>query len=445
MSVASLEKFNKQFENQPPRTVSRLLELEKAGEFSFYLPVSDKLDTATLVDKIEACLPEITEIVRAPYIILKSEYKQVRAELAGNLSPQAIQMTVRDPKLWKKKNGKLRPEFVYARTNEDEYNTYENRVVKSLIDKVVRFLNLPMEYAKDGIKNLYEAYFQSAVLNKLDLMKLMDQDLYKGSDRHAYADYKKLFYLRAKFAQLKSSAFYKIMAQYPPFTGGLEVTNLFSHNRNYNACFRLWRFLDEFNAGLSVLSPAEQESAYCAFVSLAMISLYVRLGFTITGDALIAGAAENFSLKNFTLENLLFKVILSASGKKIAVTVQCRKVKLQQTTDIYLHTDIAEPIGSEGQFVVSLYKTDYSDRTACVVPGNKNSLKDLESIVRCTVLTFEVEEDIYNKLCLICGSPMLDDKGYFYRCEDCGAAYSFLDARTVWINRFNVLGEKKDG
>ena len=48
MSVASLEKFNKQFENQPPRTVSRLLELEKAGEFSFYLPVSDKLDTATL-------------------------------------------------------------------------------------------------------------------------------------------------------------------------------------------------------------------------------------------------------------------------------------------------------------------------------------------------------------------------------------------------------------
>lgn len=441
MSVASLEKFNKQFENNEPRTVSEILALEKKGEFSFYLPVADKLDTETLVDKVESCLPQIAEVIRAPHIILKSEYNQVRTELAGNLSPQGIRMTVKDPKLWKKKNGRLRPEYVYARTSEDEYNTYENRVVKALIDKVVRFLNLPMDYAKDGIKNMYEAYFQSSVLNKLDLVKLMDKELFKGSDKKAYADYKKLFYLRAKFAQFKSSAFYKIMSQYPSFSGTPEATNLFSHNRDYNACFRLWRFLDEFNAGLSVLSLSEQESVYCAFISLAAIDIYKNMGFSIKDDSVITGVDKGFALKNFTMENPTFKVIINASGKKIEIRTQCLKAKLQQTTVIALHTDISEEYAPDSQFVVSLYKTDYNDRTACVVPGNKGSLKDLESIVRCTVFTFEVEEGIYNKLCMVCGSPLLEDKGYFFKCEDCGAAYSFIDDKTVWLNQFNVLSE----
>ena len=91
-----------------------------------------------------------------------------------------------------------------------------------------------------------------------------------------------------------------------------------------------------------------------------------------------------------------------------------------------------------------MHKTDYSDRAACVVPGNKNSLKDLESIVRCTVFTFEADKSIYSRLCLICGSNVLDDKGYFYKCEDCGAVYSFIDDKTVWINQFNVLTNEEE-
>ena len=102
------------------------------------------------------------------------------------------------------------------------------------------------------------------------------------------------------------------------------------------------------------------------------------------------------------------------------------------------------PDYAEGQFAVSLHRTDYSDRTACVVPDNKNSLKDLESIVRCTVFVFAAEAGVYDRICLVCGSPMVEDKKYFYRCEDCGAVYSFIEKDLVWLNRFNVLGGKKE-
>ena len=99
MSVASLEKFNKQFEKEEPRLVSQLLQAEREGTFAFYIPSADKLDTATLIERVNSCLPKLVEIVRSPYIVLKSEYEQVRTELAGNLTPQGIQQTVKNPKL----------------------------------------------------------------------------------------------------------------------------------------------------------------------------------------------------------------------------------------------------------------------------------------------------------------------------------------------------------
>lgn len=442
MSVASLEKFNKQFEGRAPCSIARLLEEEKEGTFAFYIPTAVKLDTATLVDRIEECLPQLSEVVRSPYIVLKNEYNRVRTELADNLTPQGIRMTVKDPKLWKLKDGKLRPEYVYAKSREDEYNTYENRMVRALIDKIVRFLNLPMEYTKEGIKNMYEAYFQRASLNKFDLVKLIDDDLFKTSDARSFTDYKKLFYLRGKLSQLRASAFYKIMSQFPLFVGRPEATNLLVHNANYNACMRLWLFLDEFNAGLSLLSQDEQKSVYSAFIALAMVRSYVNLGFRIVKDAEIAHISENFSLHGVVLENDCFRVRLDADKERVNILVQCARMKAQQTTVVELHTDISEPFGKNNQFVVSLHRTDYSDRAACVVPGNKNSLKDLDSIVRCTVFTFEADKEIYEKLCLICGSNALEDKEYFYKCLDCGAVYCFPDEHTVWVNQFNVLSHK---
>ena len=37
---------------------------------------------------------------------------------------------------------------------------------------------------------------------------------------------------------------------------------------------------------------------------------------------------------------------------------------------------------------------------------------------------------------------MVENKKYFYQCEDCGAVYSFIEKNLVWLNRFSVLGKK---
>ena len=86
-------------------------------------------------------------------------------------------------------------------------------------------------------------------------------------------------------------------------------------------------------------------------------------------------------------------------------------------------------------------KCGYSDRAVCVTPGNKNSLKDLEALVRCSVLTFGADKSIYDKVCLVCGSNLLEDKGRAFRCPDCGAVYTFLGKDKVWLNQFNALSD----
>lgn len=444
MTFLCFERFNKQFGEETPQTVQNILRAEREGKFSFYFPTPDNLNTSALIERIEKALPKLAEVVTSPYIILKSEYRQTRTELASNLTPQGIQMTVKDPKLWRMKDGKLRPEYVYSKSNEDEYDIYENRVIFALIDKALRALEVPSENARGGIQSLYDAYFQSNSLNKLDLLKLVDSDLFKASDPDAFSDYKKLTYLRGKLSQLRNSAFYKIMSQCPRFTGTPESTNLFIHNVNYHECFLLWRFLDTFS-GRSLLTRDQLKSVYSAFVSLYMIGAYVKSGFRITRDVNIARIDRNFALKGFTLQNDLFNVTIDATLEKIEILVRCERAGSQQLTKVLLQTDEGDLLEkTEGAFVVSMFKTEYSDNCACVVPNNLNSLKDLESIVRCTVLTFEADSEIYGKVCPICGSNAIHDKDLYYRCEGCGAYYSIPDKKTIWLNRFHILADRDD-
>ena len=152
MSVASLQKFYEQFSKRENASVMQIVQEEREGKFFFYISSPEKFDTSLLIACLEKYLPFLTNVVQSPYVILKSEYELVRTERAGNMTPQAIRKTVRDTTLWKKHGEKMRPEYVYSATNEDEYATYENRVVRTLIDKAVRFLDLPAECAREGVK-----------------------------------------------------------------------------------------------------------------------------------------------------------------------------------------------------------------------------------------------------------------------------------------------------
>lgn len=441
MSLASLEQFHKQLVQAAPQRASQVINGTAAGKFRFEFPSSDELDYSAIIDKVSNVMGSLTTVVNNPYIVLKSQSDTVRMEQAGAMSPEGIRQTIADSRLWKKHpTDGYRPEQVYARTADDEYNTYENRFVKALIDRTVAFLAKPMSDARGGIRNMYEAHTNARALSKLDLVRMIDPKMFLESDSQCFVDYKRLFYLRAKLNQLRTTAFYKIMSKLPPFTDvDPQPTNLLVHNADYNALMKLWAFLKSADGRTGELRDEGIRAAYCAYVYLYSSYVFTRkLGYILAKDCEIRYADNAFLSAGAQLENNYFRIRLTIDDNQMAVVIYCKQTHETTTTTINVHVFPEEPIDRNANYTVTLFPTEYSDDIACVMPDNPQTLVNLETLLRCVVLVLPVEEGIYDKLCMVCGSNAVETIGKKVTCADCGAQYTFLKKDTVWINHFYV-------
>ena len=286
MSTIALEWFNKQLIENDTCSISKLLKKIDDSSFKLSFPSLKGLDYSSSIDKISASIGNLINVVQTPYIILKSEYETMHVGKVSQLTPEGVRKTTLDPKLWKKKNNEYTPEYAYSKTTEDEYNTYENRFVKALIDRLYLFLNKPFEDSKSGIKSLYESHFNFNLINKIDLIRLTNLDDFQNSDVVCFDNYKKLYYLRMRLIQIKNTNFYKIMSSFPSFSSkDVEPTNLLIHHKDYNICLRLWYFLNEYDALRSSLSYEEIASTYSMFIFLNIINSLIKdLHFKILKD-----------------------------------------------------------------------------------------------------------------------------------------------------------------
>lgn len=437
---ASLERFYRQFTGETDK-VSVVLDRLRQGTFRLYIPTPQSEDQQGTIAQIKSTLPYITNVVQKPYITLTTETDMVRAERAGTLSPAGIRQTIRDGKIWKRgESDEVRPEYIYAVSHEDDYNSYENRLVKALIDRLIHMLRVPLRTAKEGIPSLYESYFQVSHLNKLDFMKFMQTDTFHQAKSRTYEDYTDLVRLRSRVVAYRQSQFYKTMDRYPAFTGTPEMTNLFTHNENYRRCVQLWRFLDAQDSPVSTLSAAQVRNAYALFVLVGLLDAYRELGFSLKEDAYILSDDHGWRVSTATLENEHFWVdVWIPQDQIIQITVRAKASKRKEKYKIRLVDEPEITPEAEVDYYVSLYPTPYSDIASCVIPNNLNSLRDLTSIAKSTVLTFASEHSVYGNYCLVCGSTEVGDARGEVTCDSCGAKYSFLSDHLLWLHHFRIL------
>lgn len=441
MSLSSLEQFHKQMKQAAPDRVSRVINATTAGKFTFDFSVSEQIDYTVAIDRIASAMGSLSTVVSHPYIVLKSETDTVRLEQASAMSPEGIRDTIADSRLWKKHPSEgYRPEFIYARTSDDEYNTYENRFVKALIDRLIAFLAKPMSDMRGGIRNMYEAHPNARVLSKLDFVRMLDTDMFLESDAKCFTDYKRLFYIRARLNQLRTTAFYKIMSKMSAFTDAdPQPTNLLVHNADYNALMKLWMVLKKADGRTGELRDEGIRAAYCAYVYLyACYTFSRKLGYILAKDGEIKYESNSFLCAGVEFENEFFVVKLTINDNKIFATIRCKQTLETSQTMIAVRVFPEEPIDDKADYTISLFPAEYSDDIACVMPDNAQTLTTLESVLRCVVLVIPVEANIYDKLCLICGSNAVESIGKKVTCDDCGATYTFLRKNTVWVNRFYV-------
>ena len=436
---ASLERFYRQFTEQYG-TVSQVLDAIADKSFRLFIPTPASEDQPGTIERIKKTLPHIANVVRKPYVTLRTDMTQVRAERAGVLSPAGIRATISDGRIWKRRGDEVRPEYVYATTHEDDCNSYENRLVKTLIDRLIRFMRVPLRTAKESIPSLYAAYFQVSHLNKLDFMKFMRTDTFQQAKAQTYEDFAALLQLKTRIGTFRQSSFYKTMDKYPAFTGSPELTNLLTHNEDYRRCAELWNFLDTLGADAPTTGEAQSRNAYAMFIFFGMLNAYLGLGFTLKNDPPILISERAVRIPAATVENDDFTVdVWLPQDECMQLTVRAKETKRKEKYRVYLVRDTEIEPQPDADFYVSLYPTPYSDIASCIVPNNLNSQQDLTAIAKTTVLTFASPHSVYGNYCLVCGSTEVSDNHGGVTCETCGARYNFLTPDKLWLHHFRIL------
>ena len=208
------------------------------------------------IDKMEFTIPYIDNILRNPNRFIINEEEIVKIELARKITVDSIKHLSRHTNLIQEvdeKNGDVKPSKILNILKEESYNTYENRLIYTLINNMNIFIN----QRKKKIENFSELEEKD---NKLieyngkstykDENIQMNLQISSKKNLTNCEDQKKILLeriekLENKITDLKSLETYKLLEKdhvsivRPP----IKKTNLILKNVNFQYAMDLWNFL----------------------------------------------------------------------------------------------------------------------------------------------------------------------------------------------------------
>ena len=148
----------------------------------------------------------------------------------------------------------LKPARLFSRVEDDEYQIYENRVVKTLIDLLLGFLRKEEKQLRDQLHQLrsiinssvqtgsfgFDVTFQKAVS---ELMSSTDEDEKKRLRNYEKAEkfQKKAYSLLRKYRTLRKTKLYRYLKRVKAVQNPLNETNILLLDKHYSVIYKLWK------------------------------------------------------------------------------------------------------------------------------------------------------------------------------------------------------------
>jgi hypothetical protein len=168
----------------------------------------------------------------------------------------------------------LKPARLFSRVEDDEFQIYENRVVKTLLDLVIRFLRKTEKQLRDqrdqlrGIINSavqigsfgFDKSFQKAVY------ELMSSDTKDNEYRSKSLDLveelqRQAFDLLKRYRALRQTRLYRYLKKSKPVTNPLNETNILVLDKYYSVIFKLWKTIHRIVAPAIIEEKCESTFA----------------------------------------------------------------------------------------------------------------------------------------------------------------------------------------
>lgn len=251
--------------------VDTLIEMEKEHEFPNHFYQAFLAGENTIYQKeisesktfdeewistVESYFPSLDKIVRDAKSGLRYEQDVMAIEKAKKTNSDSVRHLAANTHLIKE----IRPDMVIPKKilvtqAEIEFGIYENRFIKTLIERLFDFVNRRFNTVKTNIDSYTTKHFNlnsnfevrsTKVAMEIDL-KLVEDLQDEGVKQQNYELLGRIQFLLKKINGLKMSSFMQDIKHAKPVIPPIMQTSIILKNVNYRHAYLLWLFLDKYN------------------------------------------------------------------------------------------------------------------------------------------------------------------------------------------------------
>ena len=276
----------------------------------YALPQPEMKDFKKILDMIEKAYPHFKAICAKPRSHLKSINEIRPIETVKRIGHESIPYLAAHSEDWLARTASgLKPSRLYSRVEVDDFQIYENRVIKTMIDDAVTYLRRK----RREVNALQEQLDQIIDINTVNMdsfgfdtshqicvAKIMgkatDYDGFSNETKQREVAEEQLITikkLQRQFEELKKSRLYRSNFKSRRVTGSLLKTNILMMDKHYHQACTLWKPLREALiredtelrewVGDGHLTSSEAEKAYYSYCDVmcrfALNSLQFRQSF----------------------------------------------------------------------------------------------------------------------------------------------------------------------
>jgi DNA repair protein SbcC/Rad50 len=240
---------------------------------------------------VEEAIPAIDRITRSPRETLKRVQQLLPVERAKKIDSDTIRHLASHTENIKSvgRGGEVIPSKVMTSYSEGDIGTYENRFIKTLVDKLYLFIEkrydlivqkLHTEYVNFlNVKN--EAEWNDAVL-EFDVTLKIKQNLAQDEiDRKNQELFDRMTFIRTNITNFKNSNFMNQMRVFGPISPPIMKTNIIIKNTDFRQCYDLWIMMDAIDQiGFDVdvyERDVQFDDKYIDQLNTAMLVLYATV------------------------------------------------------------------------------------------------------------------------------------------------------------------------
>lgn len=442
------------------------------------------------IDDYKSTINTIRTIISKPKIHLRMDKVLLNSNIASKVDTLGMRMTVKDSRLWKKKDNEFSPEYIYANVYEDELPIYENRFITLLINKMYLFVSFQLAklYEKTGELSSFVDK-DNIALGDMEAIKSSSY-FYKEDDEYVFNDtlpvltptgnqVKKyielLTELRIAINKVKKSEFYNVCMKARHMTDQeVHPTNVLTMHPDYRICYDFYKKLIKYveKEHKSLLS----KRCYENYVLLNILhTLYAR-GYKMDKKYMAQTDNDRIVIKDVAMtkgpitfkintdQNRIFiQVGLLYKANKFVKTAHLKDKRTatyalevspnlkymffnQEKLNRYINSTLKEleDEGYTNSFIITPFRSITHPHSIMVSAHTRKLDNNLVNLLRSFAMFMEGDEFIYSRKCPVCGSFLVNFDNVDYECLNCSTIYSILNSGKkderrdmIWIKKIN--------